>query len=59
MNRHGFALLTTLWLVTAASVLTAAGVLAARLGVAKARNRILLTRAAWARESCLEMVRSA
>ena len=45
MNRRGFALLAVLWVVTALTALTGAGMLAARLGSETTRNRILLTRA--------------
>lgn len=56
MNRRGFALLAVLWVVTALTALTGAGMLAARLGSETTRNRILLTRAEWAREACVEIL---
>jgi general secretion pathway protein K len=52
MNRRGFALLTTLWLVTALSTIAAASLLVARLGLDTTGNRMVLTRARWAREAC-------
>ena len=56
MNRRGFALLAVLWLVTALTALTGAGVLVARLGSETTRNRVLLARAEWAREACGEIL---
>src|SRR5574341_402389 len=56
MNRRGFALLATLWLVTALSVLGGVGLAIARTGSQATRNRILLARAGWAREACVEIM---
>jgi len=56
MNRRGFALLAVLWVLTALTALTGAGVLVARLGSETTRNRILLARAEWAREACGEIL---
>jgi type II secretory pathway component PulK len=56
MNRRGFALLAVLWLVTALTVLTGAALMVARLGEQTTRNRVLLTRAGWAREACVEIL---
>jgi len=56
MNRHGFALLAVLWVLTALTALTGAGLLVARLGSETTRNRILLARAEWAREACGEIL---
>ena len=56
MRRRGFALLAVLWTLTAVTVLTAAALAGARLGSFTTRNRILLTRAAWAREACVEIL---
>lgn len=56
MNRRGFALLATLWVITALTVLGAVGVAAARTGQQATRNRILLARAGWAREACVEIL---
>jgi general secretion pathway protein K len=55
-RRNGFALLTVLWLVAALSGVVAGALLAARLGAATSRNRIMLSRGWWARESCAEML---
>ena len=52
----GFALLATLWLLVALSLLAAAGLTVARTGSQVTRNRILLARAAWAREACVEIL---
>lgn len=56
MNQSGFALLAVLWVVTALTALTGAGMLVARLGSETTRNRILLARAEWAREACSEIL---
>jgi type II secretory pathway component PulK len=56
MNHKGFALLATLWVITALTVLGAAGVAAARGGSQATRNRVWLARAAWAREGCVEIL---
>jgi type II secretory pathway component PulK len=52
-RRRGFALLTVLWVMTAGSVLAAAGVLAGRQGAHAARNRVNSARALWRAEDCL------
>jgi type II secretory pathway component PulK len=56
MSRRGFALLAVLWVLTALTALTGAGMLIARLGSETTRNRILLARAEWAREACGEIL---
>ncbi len=56
MTQRGFALLAVLWVVTAVSVLAGAVVAVAQLGSATTRNRVLLARAAWAREACVEIL---
>jgi len=56
MNRRGFALLAVLWVLTALTALTGAGLLVARLGSETTRNRSLLARAEWAREACGEIL---
>lgn len=56
MNRRGFALLAVLWVLTALTALTGAGLLVARLGTETTRNRILLARAEWARDACGEIL---
>jgi hypothetical protein len=56
MNRRGFALLAVLWVLTALTALTGAGLLVARIGSETTRNRILLGRAEWAREACGEIL---
>src|SRR3954462_12643955 len=58
MSRQGFALLAVLWIITALTALTGAGMLVARLGSETTRNRILLARAEWAREACVEILLS-
>jgi general secretion pathway protein K len=58
MSRRGFALLAVLWTLTAVTVLTAAALAGARLGSATTRNRILLARAGWAREACVEILQA-
>jgi type II secretory pathway component PulK len=56
MKRDGFALLAVLWVITALTALTGAGMLVARLGSETTRNRVLLARAEWAREACGEIL---
>lgn len=56
MNRRGFALLAVLWLVTALTLLTGAALSVARIGAQTTRNRVLLARAGWAREACVEIL---
>src|SRR2546422_295997 len=55
-RRNGFALLAVLWVLTALSVLGGVAVAVARTGSETTRNRVLLTRAAWAREACVEIL---
>lgn len=52
----GFALLATLWLIVALTAITGVGVGIAQLGTLTTRNRILLARAGWAREACVEIL---
>jgi len=56
MSRRGFALLTALWLITALAAFAGVALGVARLGTLTTRNRILLARAGWAREACLEIL---
>jgi general secretion pathway protein K len=56
MTRRGFALLTVLWLVAGLSAITASALALARVGADASRNRILLVRAAWARNACEEIL---
>jgi type II secretory pathway component PulK len=58
MSRRGFALLAVLWTLTAVTVLTGATIAVARLGSATTRNRVVLARAAWAREACTEILQA-
>jgi hypothetical protein len=55
-RERGFALLTALWLVTALAVFAAGAIGVAHLGTLTTRNRVLLARAAWAREACLAIL---
>jgi type II secretory pathway component PulK len=57
--RGGFALLSVLWVLVGVAALALAANLAARDGVASARNRADLARAAWRAEGCLERARAA
>lgn len=52
MSRRGSALLLALWLAVALTVLTGTVLAMVRLDATASRNRMLLTRAAWAREAC-------
>lgn len=56
MSRRGFALLAVLWVLTALTALTGAGMIVARLGSETTRNRVLLARAEWARDACGEIL---
>ena len=56
MNRRGFALLSVLWLIAALAMVAGTSLALARTGAQASRNRILLTRAGWAREACLEIL---
>ncbi len=56
MNRRGFALLAVLWVLTALTVLTGVALGVARTGWQTTRNRVLLARAGWAREACVEIL---
>jgi type II secretory pathway component PulK len=58
MTNRGFALLAVLWLIVALVAVGGVSVAAARLGAATTRNRILLARANWAREACVEILRA-
>ena len=58
MTQRGFALLAVLWTLTAVSVLVGAVMTVARLGSTTTRNRVLLARAAWAREACVEILQA-
>ncbi len=57
-TREGFALLAVLWTLTAITMLTGAAMAVARVGSTTTRNRVLLTRAAWAREACGEILQA-
>lgn len=56
MNRRGIALLVVLWLVAILATLGVTSVSLARTVGDTSRNRLMLTRAAWAREACAEIV---
>src|SRR6266566_5465000 len=56
MSSRGFALLAVLWTLTAVTAFTGAALAVARLGSTTTRNRVLLARAAWAREGCVEIL---
>src|SRR2546423_7608128 len=58
MSRRGFALLAVLWVLTGVVVLAGAGFAVARTGSLTTRNRVLLARADWAREACVEILLS-
>lgn len=55
-DHRGFALLATLWLLVALTALAGVGIGIARLGTLTTRNRVLLARAGWAREACVEIL---
>jgi type II secretory pathway component PulK len=58
-GREGFALVSVLWIVVGISALALIANVAAREGVASARNRADLARAAWRAEDCLARTRAA
>ena len=58
-DRRGFALVTVLWFIVAATSLTSAILLTLRQSVAAARNRSNLTIAEWRAEDCVEHTRAA
>lgn len=49
-------MLAVLWTLTAVTAVTGAALVVVRLGGATTRNRVLLARAAWAREACVEIL---
>jgi type II secretory pathway component PulK len=55
-DARGFALLATLWLIVALTAIAGVGVGIAQLGTLTTRNRVLLARAEWAREACVEVL---
>ena len=57
-DRRGFALITVLWLITALAVVAGAALATAREGAAASRNRLILMRARWAGEGCLEVAQA-
>ena len=58
MSRRGVALLAVLWTLTAITMLAGAAMAVARVGSTTTRNRVLLNRAAWAREACAEILQA-
>lgn len=59
MNRRGIALLATLWLLAALSVVAASALTLARVERGTAVNRVALARGRWAAEGCLALVQAA
>lgn len=51
-GRQGFALLAVLWLIVALVSVAGAGIAVGRAGSDTSRNRVILRRAAWARDAC-------
>jgi general secretion pathway protein K len=58
MTRRGFALVAVLWTLTAITAVMAATLAAVRLGSWTTRNRVLLARAGWGREACVEILQA-
>lgn len=56
MSRRGFVLVPVLWVLAAGAAITAFLVVSGRADAGFSRNRILLTRASWAREACLAIL---
>lgn len=57
--RRGFTMLTTIWILSIASVAAMAGVMAGRSGVGAARNRVSLERARWRALGCVRRTQAA
>ena len=57
MNRRGFVLITVLWTMVLLAVVAGLALSVARQGFLASRNRIVLARAEWAAEGCLELLR--
>lgn len=55
-SRSGFALLTVLWAIVALGAVVGISATLARRGLHLTRNRIVLARAAWAREACVSIL---
>ena len=58
MNRRGIALLATLWLLAALSVVAAGALTLARVERGTAINRVALARGRWAAEGCLALMQA-
>jgi hypothetical protein len=58
MNRHGFTLIATLWVVTALAAAVGLSLAATRLGQQTSLNRIALTHTRWAAEACLAITQA-
>lgn len=56
MNRRGFVLLAVLWIVVILATVAGAIMGVAAMGARATGNRIVLTRAEWARDACIEIV---
>ena len=52
-DQHGFALITTLWLIAILATVVGLGLATTRLGVLTTSNRLRLTQGRWAAEACL------
>lgn len=58
-SRHGFTMITMLWVMAVAAVVTASGALVGRLAVHASRNRTETERAYWAATDCASRARAA
>ncbi len=58
MNRRGFALIATLWVIAALTTAVGLSLVATRLGQQTTMNRIALTRGRWAAEACLAIAQA-
>lgn len=58
MSRRGIALIVVLWVLAAAGTVAGVGMRAVRVSGATAIYRIAHTRARWAADACLELVRA-
>jgi type II secretory pathway component PulK len=59
IERRGFAMITTLWVMTVASVIALAGALTGRSAVNATRHRTQLERGFWIASGCASRIRAA
>ena len=57
MRRRGFVLLALLWTITGVAAVLVAATAVEKAGGRATRNRLLLARARWAAEACVQVAR--